>query len=379
MKPVALPVWGHKEPALLLPPPVQKILLLWHKGPLYPGAQSQVPSSGEQEPPFSQLQEMEQFGPQRPWVQILSQWMPEDKKPHVRFHTAQSAHRSKKHLAARIHHRGNKRAWQGNSSSFIIFIKWKLGKWQTGEFCRCQWAPDQCFALLKKLCMSAETWRSGIALKSQNVSNNWSGNMQLIEAWLRNCCEMGDQKKKNQSSAKTCSVCAQSSPSSALTTWVLIQQMARCGHRLIICVLNRDQDLPIHLLGIHRVVVRYLSLWKVKLGNTEGVTQPESFMWAFWHCFNWFCFNRCLLRATLCHSLSHRNVIYGFDPAHHYLSERLVLHWKKAAMIPAISRAICMSKSSLDWTRFAGSRTKRGIKHCQVQGVAPAAAHWRYW
>lgn len=64
-----------------------KILLLWHKGPRYPGAQSQVPSSGEQDPPFSQLQEMEQLGPQRPWLQMLSQWMPKDTKPHVRLLT----------------------------------------------------------------------------------------------------------------------------------------------------------------------------------------------------------------------------------------------------------------------------------------------------
>lgn len=240
MKPVALPVWGHKQvflPALLLPPPLQKILLLWHKGPLYPGAQSQVPSSGEQEPPFSQLQEMEQFGPQRPWVQILSQWMPEDIKAHVRFHTAHSAHRSKKRLAARIHHRGNKGAWQGNSSSFISFIKWKIEKWQTGEFCRCQWAPDQSFAPLKKLCMSAETWRSGIALMSQITGLeicSW-----LIEAWLLNCCEMGYQKKKNQSSAKTWPVRARSSPRSALMTRFLIQQMARCGCRLIICMFKQ--------------------------------------------------------------------------------------------------------------------------------------------
>lgn len=106
-KPVALSVWCHTWaflPALLLPPHLWKTLLLWHKGPLYPGAQSQVPSSGEQDPPFSQLQEMEQFGPQRPWVHILSQWMPKDVKAHVRFHTAYSAHGSKKCLAGLIPH-----------------------------------------------------------------------------------------------------------------------------------------------------------------------------------------------------------------------------------------------------------------------------------
>lgn len=51
-------------------------LLLWHKGPRKPGAHSQLPSSGEQEPPFSQLQEMEQLGPQRPGGHVLSQRMP---------------------------------------------------------------------------------------------------------------------------------------------------------------------------------------------------------------------------------------------------------------------------------------------------------------
>ena len=52
------------------------ILLLWHKGPRKPGAHSQLPSSGEQEPPFSQLQETEQLGPQRPGGHMLSQRMP---------------------------------------------------------------------------------------------------------------------------------------------------------------------------------------------------------------------------------------------------------------------------------------------------------------
>lgn len=51
-------------------------LLLWHKGPRKPGAHSQLPSSGEQEPPFSQLQETEQLGPQRPGGHVLSQRMP---------------------------------------------------------------------------------------------------------------------------------------------------------------------------------------------------------------------------------------------------------------------------------------------------------------
>ncbi|KAF3848712.1 hypothetical protein F7725_015209 [Dissostichus mawsoni] len=39
---------------------------------LYPGAHSQVPSSGEQDAPFLQLQESEQFGPQRPSAHTLS-------------------------------------------------------------------------------------------------------------------------------------------------------------------------------------------------------------------------------------------------------------------------------------------------------------------
>lgn len=51
-------------------------LPLWHRGPRKPGAHSQLPSSGEQEPPFSQLQDTEQLGPQRPGGHVLSQWMP---------------------------------------------------------------------------------------------------------------------------------------------------------------------------------------------------------------------------------------------------------------------------------------------------------------
>lgn len=51
-------------------------LLLWQKGPRKPGAHSQLPSSGEQEPPFSQLQETEQLGPQRPGGHVLSQRTP---------------------------------------------------------------------------------------------------------------------------------------------------------------------------------------------------------------------------------------------------------------------------------------------------------------
>ena len=142
-KPVALSVCCHKWaflPGLFLPSHLWKILLLWHKGPLYPGAQSHAPSSGEQDPPFSQLQEMEQFGPQRPWVQILSQWMPKDKKEHVRFHTAYSALWSKKCLAGLITH-STSQSKQGsrerNSCPFISPIKWKLRKCQRGEFCRC--------------------------------------------------------------------------------------------------------------------------------------------------------------------------------------------------------------------------------------------------
>lgn len=96
--------------------------------------------------------------------------------------------------------------WEGNSSSFICLIKWKLGKCQRGEFCRCWWEPVQSSAPLKKLCMSSKRWRSGIALKSQNSSNNWSGNRQLIEAWLLTCCELDGHKKKNEDFAKTCSV-----------------------------------------------------------------------------------------------------------------------------------------------------------------------------
>lgn len=51
-------------------------ILLWQVVPLYPGAHSQVPSSGEQEAPFLQLQGREQLGPQRPSAQTLSQWIP---------------------------------------------------------------------------------------------------------------------------------------------------------------------------------------------------------------------------------------------------------------------------------------------------------------
>ena len=51
-------------------------LLLWHVVPLYPGAHSQVPSSGEQEAPFLQLHRREQLGPQRPSAHTLSQWIP---------------------------------------------------------------------------------------------------------------------------------------------------------------------------------------------------------------------------------------------------------------------------------------------------------------
>lgn len=58
-------------------------LLLWQVVPLYPGAHSHVPSSGEQEAPFLQLQGMEQFGPQRPSAHTLSQWIP----THIHTHT----------------------------------------------------------------------------------------------------------------------------------------------------------------------------------------------------------------------------------------------------------------------------------------------------
>lgn len=47
--------------------------LLWQVVPLYPGAHSQVPSSGEQDAPFLQLQGREQLGPQRPSAHTLSQ------------------------------------------------------------------------------------------------------------------------------------------------------------------------------------------------------------------------------------------------------------------------------------------------------------------
>lgn len=118
-----------------------KILLLWHRGPLYPGAQSQVPSSGEQDPPFSQLQEMEQLGPQRPWVQMLSQWMPKDTKPHVRLPTTFTLlidqRNARQDWCLTVPHRANGGVWEGNSSSFICLIKWKLRKCQRGEFCRC--------------------------------------------------------------------------------------------------------------------------------------------------------------------------------------------------------------------------------------------------
>lgn len=121
--------------------PLWKILLLWHRGPLYPGAQSQVPSSGEQDPPFSQLQEMEQLGPQRPWVQMLSQWMPKDTKPHVRLPTTFTLLIDQRNAwlgwCLTVPHRANEGVWEGNSSSFICLIKWKLRKWQRGEFCRC--------------------------------------------------------------------------------------------------------------------------------------------------------------------------------------------------------------------------------------------------
>lgn len=50
--------------------------LLWQVVPLYPGAHSQVPSSGEQDAPFLQLQGREQFGPQWPSAHALSQWIP---------------------------------------------------------------------------------------------------------------------------------------------------------------------------------------------------------------------------------------------------------------------------------------------------------------
>lgn len=104
-----------------------KVLLLWHRGPLYPGAQSQVPSSGEQEPPFSQLHEMEQLGPQRPWVQMLSQWMPKDTKPHVRgFPQLLLCSLIKEMLGwtdASQSLRANEGVWEGNSSSFICLIK----------------------------------------------------------------------------------------------------------------------------------------------------------------------------------------------------------------------------------------------------------------
>lgn len=59
--------WKQDESAAV------QYLLLWQVAPLYPGAHSQVPSSGEQEAPFLQLQGREQLGPQRPSAQTLSQ------------------------------------------------------------------------------------------------------------------------------------------------------------------------------------------------------------------------------------------------------------------------------------------------------------------
>lgn len=50
--------------------------LRWQVVPLNPGAHSQAPSSGEHDAPFLQLQDREQFGPQRPSAHMLSQWMP---------------------------------------------------------------------------------------------------------------------------------------------------------------------------------------------------------------------------------------------------------------------------------------------------------------
>lgn len=122
------PVWCYKNiSTCLATASYGKILLLWHKGPLYPGAQSQVPSSGEQDPPFSQLQEMEQLGPQRPWVQMLSQWMPKDTKPHVRgFPQLLLCSLIKGMLGwtdASQSLRASEGVWEGNSSSFICLIK----------------------------------------------------------------------------------------------------------------------------------------------------------------------------------------------------------------------------------------------------------------
>lgn len=51
-------------------------LLLWHEGPRKPGAHSQRPSAGAQDPPFSQLQVAEQLRPQWPGGHMLSQRMP---------------------------------------------------------------------------------------------------------------------------------------------------------------------------------------------------------------------------------------------------------------------------------------------------------------
>lgn len=50
--------------------------LLLQEVPLYPGAHTHVPSSGEQDPPFWQEQLTEQLGPQKPCGHTLSQWIP---------------------------------------------------------------------------------------------------------------------------------------------------------------------------------------------------------------------------------------------------------------------------------------------------------------
>lgn len=52
--------------------------LLLQEVPLYPGAHTHVPSSGEQDPPFWQEQLTEQLGPQKPCGHTLSQWIPAD-------------------------------------------------------------------------------------------------------------------------------------------------------------------------------------------------------------------------------------------------------------------------------------------------------------
>lgn len=53
--------------------------LLLQDVPLYPGAHTHVPSSGEQDPPFWQEQLNEQLGPQKPCGHTLSQWIPAGK------------------------------------------------------------------------------------------------------------------------------------------------------------------------------------------------------------------------------------------------------------------------------------------------------------